>query len=90
MNPIRSIFENPINSFGIFGNLAEFARKFTEFARNPIGSLMGMRNINIPKDFNGSPEELVRYLRNSGQMSQDQFDNFSKEANQLINMLPKF
>ena len=87
MNSIRNFF-NPGNS-GPFSNMAEFARKFQEFARNPVGAILSMRNVNVPQNFSGGPEELAKYLINSGQMPKEQFDQFAQTANQIGNLLPK-
>lgn len=90
MNPIRNIFGSPFQLPGPFGNMMNLIQRFNEFVRNPIGVIMGMKNVNVPKDFNGTPQDLVNYLVSSGQMSQSDLNNYSQAANQLQNILPKF
>ena len=43
----------------------------------------------LQKAFNGNPEEEVKRLLNSGQMSQDQFNKFAQMANRIRAMMPK-
>lgn len=91
MNPIRSIFGGGgFQLPGPFGNLQQLIQRFMAFARNPIGAIMGMSNVNVPQNFNGSAQDLVNHLRSTGQMSNEQFNNFSQAADQLQNILPKF
>lgn len=75
---------------GFFANMANWFNQFTQFARNPIGAIMSMRGVNIPQNFNGTPEDLAKHLINTNQMPQQQFQQFSQIANQMQNMLPKF
>lgn len=91
MNSISQFFSGGMpNLPGPLGNITNWLSKLTQFARNPIGAIMGMRNVNVPQNFNGSSQDLVNYLRNSGQMSDQQFQQFAQTANQLENVLPKF
>lgn len=94
MNPIRNIFGGGGGSGGFqlpppFNNVINFIQKLTAFAKNPIGALLGMANVNVPQNFNGTPQDLVNHLVNSGQMSKEQLDSFSQTANQIQNILPK-
>lgn len=75
---------------GMIGNISDMISKFTQFAKNPIASILSMRNVNVPKNFDGSPEQLAKYLMNTGQMPQQQFQQFAQAADQLTNILPKF
>lgn len=68
---------------GPLGNIANLFQKFNQFRQNPIGSLLGM-GINIPQNISNNPEAIVNYLRNSGQMSEDQFNQFSQLAQQFM------
>lgn len=81
MNSIRSIFgsANP----GAIPNIPDFMQKFQAFSKNPIGSILSMKNINVPQNFSGTPEDLAKYLLSSGQMSQEQFSRFAQMANQI-------
>ena len=91
MNPIRNIFgDGGFQLPGPFGNLQQFIQRLTAFARNPIGAIMGMSNVNVPPNFDGTPQDLVNYLRSTGQMSNEQFNSYSQTADQLKNILPKF
>lgn len=90
MNIMRSIFSSPFQLPGPLGNMANIAQQLRQFAQNPIGNILGMKNINVPPNFNGTPKDLVNYLVETGQMSKEQFEQFGQSANQLQNMLPKF
>lgn len=72
-------------------NMAAMFQKFREFAQNPFAALMNMNSrVNIPQNISNDPKAMVQHLIQSGQMSQEQFQQFSQSANQLQNMLPKF
>ena len=55
---------------------------FNQFKRNPIEFLL-KRKINIPEQYANNPQEAVRYLMNSGQMSQETFENLKAKAAQM-------
>lgn len=90
MNSLRNLFTafNPLSGF--LNNISSWAGQFKQFATNPIQAVMGMQNVRIPKDFHGTPEDMVKYLISTGQMSQQDFEQYGQAANQLQNMLPKF
>lgn len=44
---------------------------------------------NFQKTFKGNPEEEVKKLLNSGQISQQQFNQFAQIANQIMAFMPK-
>lgn len=67
---------------GPLGNMANLMQMFSQFRNNPIGALMSM-GCNIPQNVQNSPEAIVNYLRNSGQMSDQQFNQFSNFARQF-------
>ena len=89
MNQMRSLFGGGSTKLpGFLGNIVEFIRKLTLFARNPLGALLGL-GVDIPQNIGSNPEAMVNYLRNSGQMSTEQYDQFSELANQVQSILPK-
>lgn len=80
---------NPMgNFFNLFGNISNLMQKFNQFRQNPIGAIMGM-GFNVPPHLQNNPQGTVNYLRNSGQMSEEQFNQFSQMAQQFQNNLPK-
>ena len=80
---------NPMgNFFNLFGNISNLMQKFNQFRQNPIGTIMGM-GFNVPPHLQNNPQGTVNYLRNSGQMSEEQFNQFSQMAQQFQNNLPK-
>lgn len=60
----------------------QFFNSFRGFMGNPIQMMSGM---NIPKNMMNNPNEMIQYLMNSGQMSQDQFNFLRQKANQIQN-----
>lgn len=67
---------------------------------NPLYSDFGKVNNNnfsalvqqvqqIKKTFSGNPKEEVQKLLNSGQLSQQQFNQFAQIANQIMAFMPK-
>lgn len=56
--------------------------EFNRFQKNPMQFLID-RKINIPKECMNDPREAVQYLLNSGQMSQESFNQLVHKANSL-------
>lgn len=67
---------------------------------NPIYDMMNANNdggiMNFVKEvqdfqktFNGDPKAEVQNLMNSGQLSQAEFDQYAKIANQVMAFMPK-
>ena len=79
---------------GFLGNLANMSalfQKYRQFAQNPVGALLSMNpNLNIPQNLMNNPEAAVKYLIDSGQMTQEQFNQFGQAANQFQSMFPRF
>ena len=61
------------NMPGPFGNMAQVMQRFQQFAST----------------FRGDPKQKVQELLNSGQMSQQQFNQLQQMANQFRQMMPK-
>ena len=64
---------------------------FTQFGNQPPNN--GLMQImaqaqNLQKTFNGNPKEEVERLLNSGQMSQDQFNQLSQQAYKILRYMP--
>lgn len=86
MNQMRKYFGNGgqqnggSNLPGPFGNAFNLIQKFQQFMQNPVGAMLGS-GINIPDNIQGNPEAITNYLRSSGMMSDDQFNQASQFAN---------
>lgn len=63
-------------------NFFDMMQKFNQFRQNPVGAIMGM-GFNVPPHLQNNPEGTVNYLRNSGQMTNEQFQQFSQMAQQF-------
>ena len=53
-----------------------------QFASNPVQAMMATR-FKIPQEYQGSPDQMVQYLVNSGQISQDQMNMVQMKKNEL-------
>lgn len=78
----------PGNLMGAFGNIANLVQKFNQFRQNPIGAIMQM-GFNVPPHLQNNPQGTVNYLRNSGQMSDEQFNQFAQMAQMFQNNISK-
>lgn len=74
-----------MNAFQNFGNVMQM---WNQFRQNPIGAMMQM-GYNVPQHLQNNPEAIVNYLRNSGQMTEQQFNQFSNMARQFQNQMPR-
>lgn len=91
MNQMRNFFNSGnsggfsgfnMGNTGPFGNMMNLMQMFNQFKSNPLGALMSM-GCNIPQRFQNDPEAMVNYLRSSGQMNDQQFNQFSDFARQF-------
>lgn len=87
MNPMRRFFgggnsgmgSQMNNGGGRFGNIANALKLLPQFMNDPIGAMLGT-GINIPQNIRGNPEAITNYLRSSGQMTDEQYDQVSPLA----------
>lgn len=56
--------------------------QFNLFKKNPLQFLL-QRKVNIPQEYANDPRAAVQYLMNSGQMSQETFENLKARAAQM-------
>lgn len=91
MNRMRNFFgggsPGEFNGIGMgnsgpLGNMVNLMQMFNQFKNNPFGALVSMGK-NIPQRFQNDPEAMVNYLRSSGQMNNQQFNQFSNLAYQF-------
>lgn len=57
---------------------------FGQFVQNPMQYMLKSK-LNIPQDFQGNANDMVQYLLNTGQLTQDQYNRINKEAQRLQN-----
>lgn len=85
MNQMRNFFggmgggSGNGNMGGPFGNMMNMIGQFRNFMQNPISAMMG-NGINIPQNIQNNPEAIINYMRSSGQMSDDQYNQVSQMA----------
>lgn len=65
-------------------NFNQFASSFQGFMKNPMQTLM-QHKLNIPQSMQNNPQAIVQHLMNSGQMSQQQFNQLQGMAKQIQN-----
>ena len=71
MNPLFNLLGGDIQLPGPLGNLQNFMKQFNQFRST----------------YNGNPQQDVQNLLNSGQMTQEQFNNYAKLASQIQSMM---
>lgn len=62
--------------------------QFGNNQQNPIQNIMSEIE-NFKKMFNGDPKKEVEKLLQSGKMTQQQFNQLSQMANNILSILPK-
>lgn len=70
---MNSLYQPPVNPI---------EQQMAVFQQNPIQFLL-RRNINIPQQFQNDPHGAVQYLLNSGQMTQNGFNQLSQYAQSM-------
>lgn len=85
---------NPQQQGGPFGNMMNvmnMVQKFQQFRTNPVQALLSMNpKLHIPQNIANDYQAVVQHLIDTGQMTQDEFNQFSQMANQFQFMLPRF
>lgn len=61
---------------------------FGDNMQNPFADIIQQAK-ELQKTFQGNPRDEVQRLLNSGQMSQDQFNELSKQAHQVMQFMNK-
>ena len=71
-----------------FGSMQSFLGQFQNFMRNPM-QFFAQRRMNLPQGMNISDpqqaQQMIQNLMNSGQMSQQQFNQLQNMARQIQN-----
>lgn len=75
--------------FNILNNNIPAQNNYSQMNNNFMGNMLNMINQfnNFKKNFQGDPEQQVKQLLSSGQMTQQQFNQLSQMAKQLQNFL---
>lgn len=75
-------------NFDPFGSMQGFMGQFQNFLRNPMQTMM-QRRLNLPQNWMQDPRGAVQSLMNSGQLSQEQFNQLQQMAGR-IQQMPQF
>lgn len=69
-----------------FGSMQGFMGQFQGFMKNPMQFLM-QKKLNIPQNINPmqNPQAAIQHLMNSGQLSQEQYNQLQQTAKQIQN-----
>lgn len=82
MNQMRNFFNRGSgggqNFLGRFGNAMKVFSMFKQFMQNPLSAFF-VAGLDIPQNVQNNPEAITNYLRSSGKMTEDQY-NQSVEA----------
>lgn len=68
---------NPLNMLGNMGNIMQM---LTQFRQNPM-AMFQRAGLNVPSNIN-DPQAMIQHLMNSGQITQQQYD----QARQMAQM----
>lgn len=70
--------------FDPFGSMQNFMGQFQNFFKNPMQFLM-QKKLNLPQNINPmqNPQAAIQHLMNSGQLSQEQFNQLKQTAKQI-------
>jgi len=84
MNQMRNFFGPNQGSGGSgfggpFGNMMNMMGQFRQFMQNPMGYFMNS-GMSIPQNIQNNPEAIVNYLRSSGQMTDQQYNQVANMA----------
>ncbi len=63
-------------------NMGNMMGMFRQFMSNPMQFMMS-RKLNIPAQYVNDPGGAIQHLMNSGQMSQQQYNQLSQMARQM-------
>lgn len=74
-----------MNLPGPLGNFMNVMNQFKSFMQNPMNAFINS-GLNIPQNIQGNPEAITNYLRSSGQMTDDQYNQVSQMAQWAQNM----
>lgn len=67
-----------------FGSMQGLMSQFGNFRKNPM-QMFTQKKMNIPQNIQGNPQQIIQYMMNSGQVSQEQFNAAKKMAEQVQN-----
>lgn len=75
--------------FNLLGNNMNMQNGYSQMPQNPVSNMLNMVNQfnQFKNTFQGNPEQQVKQLLNSGQMTQQQFNQLSQLAKQLQGIL---
>lgn len=76
------------NFFGMFQNVGNIFSMFQQFMQNPMSAFVN-RGMRIPPNIQNNPEAITNYLRSSGQMSDDQYNQAAQMAQMAQNLFGK-
>lgn len=66
---------NPLyNSLNQINNASNLISQMNALRSNPV-QFLAQRRFNLPQNFTGGPQQIVQYLLDTGQMSQNQYNN---------------
>lgn len=76
------------NFASMFQNIGQVMNMFRQFMSNPIGAFIS-NGINLPPNVQGDPNAILNYLRSSGTMKEDQYNQSVQAAQMAQNIFGK-
>lgn len=65
-------------------NINNMMQMFQVFRQNPMQYLLS-RGANIPQNIQNNPDEIIQYMLNTGQITQQQYNQAAQMARQFQN-----
>lgn len=76
------------NGGGPFGNMFGLVQRFQQFMQNPMAAFISS-GMSVPQNIQNNPDAILNYMKSSGQMTEDQFNQAQQFAQQFQNFMPK-
>lgn len=74
------------NLFNMLGQktnpMSNLMSQLNELRTNPV-QFLAQRKFNLPQNFQGGPQEIVQHLLNTGQMTQEQFNQLQSKVSSM-------
>ena len=77
------IYDAMKNARGPQPRSMQLIEQYNSFKQDPFMFMLQNRGINVPEQYRNNPEEAVKYLVNSGQMSQEQLNYITSMAQRM-------
>ena len=77
------IYDAMKNARGPQPRSMQLIQQYNNFRQDPVTFMLQNRGINVPEQYRNDPEGAVKYLLNSGEMTQDQLNYITSMAQRM-------